>query len=42
MVPPPATAASKTINQQQQKIKQFTSEGVSKYTHEKTCDEVSF
>ena len=30
------------INQQQQNIKQFTSEGVSKYTQEKTCAEVSF
>ena len=30
------------INQQQQNIKQFTSEGVSKYTQEKTCAEVAF
>ena len=30
------------INQQQQNIKQFTWEGVSKYTQEKTCAEVSF
>ena len=29
-------------NQQQQSIKQFISEGVSKYTQEKTCVEVSF
>ena len=32
----------KNINQQQQNIKQFTSEGVSKYAQEKTCAEVSF
>ena len=32
----------KNINQQQQNIKQFTSEGVSKYTQEKTCAKVSF
>ena len=31
----------KNINQQQQNIKQFTS-GVSKYTQEKICAEVSF
>ena len=30
------------INQQQQNIKHFTWEGVSKYTQEKTCAEVSF
>ena len=29
-------------NQQQKSIKQFISEGVSKYTQEKTCVEVSF
>ena len=32
----------KNINQQQQNINQFNSEGVSKYTQEKTCAEVSF
>ena len=32
----------KNINQQQQNVKQFTSESVSKYTQEKTCAEVSF
>ena len=32
----------KNINQQQQNTKQFTSEGVSKHTQEKTCAEVSF
>ena len=31
-----------SINQQQQNIKQFTLEGVSKYTQENTCVEVSF
>ena len=30
------------ISQQQQNIKQFTSESASKYTQEKTCAEVSF
>ena len=30
------------IKQQQQNIKQLTREGVSKYTQEKTCAEVSF
>ena len=36
--------SSENINQQQQQqnINQCTSEGVSKYTQEKTCAEVSF
>ena len=38
----PLTTASKDINQQQQNMKQFTLECVSKYTQEKTCAEVSF
>ena len=38
----PLTTASKNINQQQQNMKQFTLECVSKYTQEKTCTEVSF
>ena len=32
----------KIINQKQQNISQFASEGVSKYTQENTCTEVSF
>ena len=39
---PPTTTKSKNINQQQQNINQFISEGVSKYTQETTCAEASF